>query len=99
CRIVFDCRRPWYFRPSHAGWRVPSGPAGNPVAVHASSKFSAGHVWRPGMGYAVLAFAVWKASFGQFVRPPRLHRNLVVDRPRTPAFAKLVDEPHLAGLF
>src|SRR5205807_2514610 len=50
------------------------------------------------LGHALSALAIRKILLGSFLRTPRLHRHVPVDRPGAPTFDKLAHQPHLARL-
>ena len=56
------------------------------------------HFTGTGLGHAIGAVAIRKILLTSLVRTSRLHRHVLVDRPRTAAFDNFAHQPHLAGL-
>src|ERR1019366_2000597 len=81
---------------SHVAWRSAHPEARNRRAVHAAGGIPRWFLASAGLGHSVAAGIVGLAFFDYVVWPSRMHRHFPVDRPHTPAFGDVADQPHLA---
>src|SRR5208283_4274796 len=92
-RSVLDRRRSSYLRPRHAQRRTPHLALHNYRTIFATRIRARGYFTRAGLGHAVfaIALAIRKILLARFLRAPRLHWHIAVDRPRPPTLSNFAN--------
>ena len=76
----------------------PHSPPRNRSPLHPPRIRAPRHITSPGLGHSLSSIAIRKTFLATILRPPRLHRNLPLDRSHPPALNNSANQPHLARL-
>src|ERR1700733_1780176 len=97
-RTLLHRRRPRKIRPDHTQPRQPHPSPRNRDPIHPPRIRAPRHNPCPGLGHSFHTITLRKIFLAPILRPPRLHRNLSLDRPHPPALDHPAHQPHLARL-